>query len=582
MHSPQRTPATLFSADAGDGATRPVREYVPSGFPAGGAYGASLSDFPGAVNAAVGVGDGVVPSRAVLPGHAADHRADTAAAAEWRALYGASADMMNSTARTFRAGGAGVSYMTPIFHLTAHDATILAMAHNNHCKLLGIATSKKEILVTWTQLMPVIENMGVLQAQEDDPFSVGPAAPVDERLLEWDPATMSILIDELPYLCTELVWAPWQQGIYLAGLCPGHGIRLYRYSHGHWALDDTIRSTESVSCSISNAFTVACACSRGRVELWTRGQAAAPHAASAAVSAAPAAAAGTSAGGGATASEGSSWVLRRTLTLPLTEEEDGGRGGGGGGGPSPPAPAAATRQRPRDIVSVGWDESGALLAAGDQGGAVYVVAATHDSTRLGEVLYHQPPSASCGSCKQVSWSPSAGRSFVSLAMVFTTCVRVVLFCRPRLMNAAGLSHAAHGSGTGGRTGAPHGGAASPAAAALQVLATAQVPCEEIAKLSWNNTGTRFVTAHLDSSVNIWALDVRYQHSSTAKGDGATAAGHHGGRREEVHTAHGTAMRNGRAGTPATASAAAPSDTRLSVVVSVRRTSAVHPYNAVSK
>ncbi|SYZ65244.1 hypothetical_protein [Leishmania braziliensis MHOM/BR/75/M2904] len=526
----------------------------------------------------VAVGSSTMLAHGTDSTQGAVHHTDTAAAAEWRALYGTSTDMMNSTARKFRAGGTGVSYMNPIFHLTADDATILSMEHNNHCKLLGIATSKKEILVTWTQLMPVIENMGMLQGPDEDLFGGEQAIPVDERLLEWDPATMSILIDKLPYTCTELSWAPWQQGIYLAGLCPGHGIRLYRYSHGNWALDDCIRSSESVSCTISANFTVACACSGGRVELWVRGSTVSGRAVAPGPSPGSRAGDGTAINGGDEA-KGTSWMLCRTIMLPFDEDDggsfrahDGGRSSGAGS-----TPASAARHRRRDILGVAWDESGALLAAGDQGGSVYVVAATQDSTRLDDVVYHQPTSASCGPCKQVAWSPSSGRSFLCLAMVFTTFVQLVLFRRPRFMNAAGLPHVEHSidSAGGGRAREVRGSASTIAASPLQVLATVQVPCGEVARLSWNNTGTRFVTTHLDSSVNIWAVDFRYQHS--LKDDRAYVTGS----REDANALQyaDSPRADGHVETSVPAEAG---DRRLCVVVSVRRTTAVHPYHAVSK
>ncbi|GET92312.1 hypothetical protein, conserved [Leishmania tarentolae] len=577
MQPPLHAPPPSLSGVLHHNAALPALEYTPSGFPAGGLYDESMRGLPDTLNG-VAVGPSAILTRGAHSSHRATHHADNAAAAEWRALYGASTDMMNSPAHTFHASGAGVSYMTPIFHLTANDATILSMEHNNHCRLLGIATSKNQIFVTWTQLMPVIENMGMLRAPDDDLFGGERSMPVDERLLEWDPATMSIMIDELPYTCTELSWAPWQQGTYLVGLCPGHGIRLYRYSHGNWALDGRIRSTESVSCSISTNFTVACACRRGRVELWVRGSIAPGTAVAAGLSPSSNAGDSTATNGGDGAS-GTSWVLCRTLTLPLTEVDGGGSGTHDGDrtGDAGLSSEAEVQHRRRDTLSVAWDESGALLAAGDQGGSVYVVAATHESTRLGEVVHHQPPSAFCGPCKQVTWSPSSGRSFLCLAMVFATCVRLVLFRRPRFMNASGLPHAAHsvGSGGGGRAGWAHGSVVPIAASALEVLAVTQVPCEEVAKLSWNNTGTRFVTAHLDSTVNIWAVDFRYRHP--LKDDGAQVAG----RREEANTLH-SVHRPHISGQVETSVFASTGDKRLNIVVSVRRTSGVHPYHAVSK
>ncbi|KPI90503.1 hypothetical protein ABL78_0433 [Leptomonas seymouri] len=589
--------------------------FIPSGFPKGGDFGAhplsaSNARASAAAHAEAGGGSAEFDGRTSGSssgggggsGGLSRAHTDSAAAAEWRALYGASAAMMAATAGSFRAGSSGVSLMTPIFHLTAHDATILSMEHNNHCKLLGISTSKNEILVTWTQLMPVIENIGALGAADDDLFGGEEAPPMDERLLEWDPATMSILIDELPFTCTELSWAPWQQGIYLAGLCPGHGIRIYRYSHGHWALDDYIRTTESTSCSISKHFTVACACSRARLELWSRGATLGGGSPTSAATS-PTTAGGHS--GGASGAVGglikgpdvrvssSSWVLCGTLTLPDAEDEeisggaDAGAGSGGAsrghdgrlnsgsgmGGPgSSNAAPTAGRYRLRDILGVGWDESGALLAVGDQGGSVRVVSVTQSGTRLGEVVFHLPPSGGAGPCRQVAWAPSSGRSFLSLAMVLGNCVRLVLFRRPRFMCAAGLPHPGHG-GRGvlaaHNANAAMGNSDGGVSEVLQALASTLVPCEEVTKLSWNGTGTRFVTSHLDSSVNMWAVDVRYQYEMT-RPDARAAS--------ESASGDGNPQNTGEGCRGSTAL----SERRLSLVVSVRRTSSVHPYHVASK
>ena len=583
------------SASAVGSSSHHAADYIPSGFPGNGVFGAqpllpaaAASSSATVVHAeaghtACGVGVGATGSN-VSPFL---FHTDAAAAAEWRALYGASTAMVAATAGAYRAGSTGVSFMTPIFHFTAHDATILSMEHNNHCKLLAIATSRNEILVTWTQLMPVIENMGALRTAEDDLFGVEDAPPIDERLLEWDPATMSILIDELPYACTELSWAPWQQGIYLAGLCPGHGIRIYRYSHGHWALDDCIRTTESTTCAISKHFTVACACSKGRVELWSRGAAgtnggltSSPSAGGYTGNSNSTAAGGGGSSGAATAgTSGSAWVLYCTLTLPVTEEEETVVGGGGtgasrghdgargnSGGMTMPGVATAGRRRLRDILGVGWDESGSLLAVGDQGGTVHVVACAQESTRLGEVVFHLPPTDNTGLCRQVAWAPSSGRSFLSLAMVFGACVRLVLFRRPRFMSAAGLPNTGHGgrsAGVGSNSSNTNNSSGGVIESPLQVLASALVPCEDVTKLSWNGTGTRFVTSHLDSSVNIWAVDVRYQYQAT-KQDGTA----------------GSPSASGDV--PAQSVGSALPEKRLNLVVSVRCTSSVHPFHAVSK
>lgn len=427
--------------------------------------------------------------------------------------------------------GHSTSFMSPIFHFTSHDATILAMEHNNHCKMLALSTSKNEIFVTLTQLMPVVENTGAT-GPNDDPFAVQPAPLLDERLLEWDPAAMTVLVDRLRYPCTQLIWAPWQHGVFFAAVCPNKQIRLYRYSHGRWALDEALNTPDCTSCAFSVHFTLACACKSGKVSLlarqasptggeegaWTVCGVLDPNA----EDAYGAVTRGGSSGGGALRSrerrpDGERAVEPSPTSLSREPGVSAANGGGGGGGrPKTVFPPGATRRVAHDWLSVGFDEFGVLLAAGRRDGAVRVFTVLNEGTVLGPVAFafdpppREAPSPSSspslstantglGECRQVAWSPSAGRSFLVLAIVYANRITLAVIRRPRLLQLA----ASGGGGT-------RGGAAPAPPLSLQLLATASVACDEVAKLSWNTTGTRFVTSHTDSSVHVWSMHVSYQ------------------------------------------------------------------------
>lgn len=612
-------------------------DFIPSGF------GTQRSFEDGGVGARANASTQPYPS--LLSGGGRD-----AVVAEWSSLYGCSSsgntNNQNSSSGSVRktalplhrGAGAGVSRMSPIFYFTAHDATILSMEHNNHCKLLALSTTKNDIVVTWTQLMPLIESFGDYCHDEDDLFGLQGAPVMDKRLLEWDPATMSILIDQLTHPCTQLTWAPWQHGIVLVGLCLGHALRLYRYSHGRWALEGRIAAGECNSFAVSTHFTIACACNRGRVQLWTRNVS-------------------TTATAASRDAVGSSWMICDSFTISTDDGDDGGggrasgssgllhkvgeaRGGAAATGATATTTTTATadrasahrrrstagRHRPKDILSVDWDESGSLLGIGDQEGVVRVLSVGADGTKLSQVVY-QHPLRSFGSCQQVAWAPSSGRSFLILAAVFPSRILLFFFRRLRLMNAAGLPHGAYAN----RRASP---ATLTSASSMELLTVAQAPCEEVAKLSWNNTGTRFATAGLDSAVSTWAVDIRYQYQSlqtatavttaaaaaaaatAAAGgldmvslgsvlsiaDGSSGAG--GAERLGLAAAATTATPVGAA-TAATTAAAGRSgagsvsggggggtatggggglvdhDKRLILVASIRRVTAVHPYHALA-
>lgn len=453
-----------------------------------------------------------------------------------------------------------MSIMSPIFHFTSHDTTIVAMEHSNHSKLLALVTSKNEVFVTLTQLMPVVEDVVAVMEQN------GPT--LDERLQDWDPAAMSVLVDRLPFPCTQLRWAPWQHGVYLAAICPGQQVRISRYSHGRWALDAAIvEPADCLAFAFSAQFTLACACRGGRIVLLTRR---------------------------ATPGEDSTWTVchRHVPTAAVAQAGADGnvgrpraespprRSGGGGGGGGSPAHLG-------DCLSADFDESGSLLAVVHQHACVRVYAVTNEGTKIGHVVFakdgvsskRRAGAGSLGGYRQVAWSPSAGRSFLILAIVFPNRIHLLFFRRPRHLNAAGMP-ANMGSAAGGARGSVRGGAVQAPPQQLQLLAESTAMCEEVAKLSWNTTGTRFVTSHSDSSVHVWALDITYQQTQQAPlatlfrdrvdaADGGMAGTSGGGPGAPVASRVGPTPTGGRP------------DQKLNLVVAIRKASSIYPYHALN-
>ncbi|KEG13244.1 hypothetical protein DQ04_01131130 [Trypanosoma grayi] len=328
--------------------------------------------------------------------------------------------------------------MRPLFHFTADDAVILAMEHNNHSKLLAISTSKNEVFVTSTRNMP-IKNTTTLE----------------EDQARWDPAGVTVLIDRLRFPCTHLAWAPWQHGMYLACVCRGKQVRLYRLSHGHWSLDEVITVQDCSSVAFSVHFTMACACTKGKVLIFAQ----------------------------TTANEDGTWSPYSTYSL---EEGNG-------------AMTTSLKSRNRVVrgsTCVGWDETGSFLALGDEEGVLRVFNVSSEGRCLGEVAYTSDPLSGRGRrVLQVSWSPGAGRSFFILAVVTSYRVTLLFFRRARLgvlvctqTNAASQQQ-------------------------LLLCAKTSSSMEEVTELSWNTNGTRFVTAHTDGAVCAWVVDISYQRNS---------------------------------------------------------------------
>lgn len=433
---------------------------------------------------------------------------------------------------------AAMSVMSPVFHFTSHDTTIVAMEHNNHCRLLALSTSKNEVFVTLTQSMPVVEDAAAAMGQS------GPT--LDERLQGWDPAAMTVLVDRLSFPCTQLRWAPWQHGVYLVGICPGKEVRVYRYSHGRWTLDAAI--TEPSDClafALSAQFTLACACRQGRILLLTRR---------------------------AVPGEEKAWtVCHRYSPSPPSSA----RGGEAGGRRHEPGAGPVSGGLFGDCLAVDFDESGSLLAAVDLKASVRVYGVSNEGKAISHVAFAKDSAlgkrSGSGGFRQVAWSPSAGRSFLVLAVVFSSRIHLWIFRRPRHLNAAGMSMNA-GAAAGGGGGRSSGGGQP--LVQLQLLAESRVLCEEVAKLSWNTTGTRFVTSHSDSSVHVWALDVTYQQAQPAP----LAVLLQGGGSDGCVTKTASSMPVG--GDSAGAGGGARPDQKLNLVVAVRQVSSVYPYHAL--
>ncbi|RNF11168.1 hypothetical protein TraAM80_01099 [Trypanosoma rangeli] len=328
--------------------------------------------------------------------------------------------------------------MRPLFHFTADDAVILAMEHNNHNKLLAVSTSNNEVFVTSTRDMP-LEGMQAANGEET----------------QWSPAENTVRIDHLRFPCTQLAWAPWQYGIYLACVCRGKQVRLYRLSHGRWSLDEEVEAQDCNSVAFSAHFTMACVTAEGKLLIFVQ----------------------------TTVNGDNRWMLHSTHS----DEE------------SP----NATRQlidRSRTVKAftcVAWDETGTLLAVGDDEGELRVVFVYDEGRSIGEVAYRSElVSDRRKGIRQVAWSPGAGRSFLVLAVVTSYKVTLLFFKRARVGMSGG-----GGSGSG---------AQAALGAQLHFVTKTSVNMEEVTELSWNIHGGRFATAHTGGAICVWAVNISYQ------------------------------------------------------------------------
>ncbi|RNF05774.1 uncharacterized protein Tco025E_07721 [Trypanosoma conorhini] len=327
------------------------------------------------------------------------------------------------------------SVMRPLFHFTADDAVILAMEYNNHNKLLAVSTSNKEVFVASTRDMPL---EGVQAANGEQ--------------VQWNPAENTVRIDHLRSPCTQLAWAPWQYGIYLACVCRGRQVRLYRLSHGRWSLDEEVAAQDCNSVAFSAHFTMACVTAKGKILIFIQ----------------------------ATVNEENTWTLHSTYS-------DGEYHG-------------VTRQlssRSRAIKGfncVAWDDTGTWLAVGDDEGEVRVFLVSNEGRSIGEVAYiSELVSDRSKGVRQVAWAPGAGRSFLILAVVASYKVTLLFFQRARGGVNAGGSGAQTSVGT-----------------QLQFITKTSITMEEVTELSWNIHGGRFATAHTDGAVCFWAVNISYQ------------------------------------------------------------------------
>eukprot|EP00796_Vickermania_ingenoplastis_P007277 gene7277-5121_t len=340
--------------------------------------------------------------------------------------------------------GAALSSMVPVLHFANQDTSVMAVQHNTHFHLLAILTSDNEIYMTGTQNMPFEQIAGERYRCLDSlNASQGGGGVAGADVQVWDPARHTICIDALPYRVTQLGWAPWQNGIYLAALCPGRGLHLYRYSHSRWTREDLL------PCPACTQFAFAPA-------------------------------------GVFTRRSGAAWAPRASTPASA---------------PAPADPAADV------CLCVAWDGTGLFVCAGFSDGTVRVFSVLWQGAavrltlccRMSAPDHHprvvaaQPPPL----CQQLAWAPPAGRSFLVLLAAFTHGVIVTLFRRPPGVSDCPGDHlgAAHQRSTPIR---------------LEHVVSVPLQCQEVINVVWNSTGTRFVTSHRDSSVNVWRMEVAHQ------------------------------------------------------------------------
>ncbi|KAF8296201.1 hypothetical protein TcYC6_0089630 [Trypanosoma cruzi] len=325
--------------------------------------------------------------------------------------------------------------MRSLFHFTADDAVILAMEHDNHNKLLAVSTSNNEVFVTSTREMP----LEGIQAENGEQS-------------QWDPAEHTVRIDHLRFPCTQLAWAPWQYGIYLACVCRGKQVRLYRFSHGHWSLDEEIAAQDCNSVAFSVHFTMAFVTSKGKILIFVQ----------------------------TTANEDNTWSLHSTYS----EGESYNM-------------ARQLNSRVRNVKGfncVSWDETGTWLAVGDDEGEFLIFLVSNEGRSIVEIAYRsEPRSDRRKGVRQVAWSPGAGRSFLILAVVASYKVTLLFFQRTRVGVNAG------GNGTQIQAGMQ-----------LQLITKTSVSMEEVTELSWNTHGGGFSTAHTDGAICVWTVNISYQ------------------------------------------------------------------------
>lgn len=361
--------------------------------------------------------------------------------------------------------GSSTSHMIPLFHFQNQDTVIVELQHNSHFHLLAVLTSANEIFMCGTEDLPSFDLVRPHHTLSDHSSHV--RNPLVSSVTDWNPARHTICIDTLPYKLSQLCWAPWRNGVFLAALSLTHGIHLYRFSHSRWVREDVVPLPgHCLHISFSPfGYAIACACeSSGNPVIVTQ--------------------------------RGALWSEveeEATGPLRLTTQPQ-----------AQPLPNEDAK-----CACVSWEHSGMFLAAGSQDGrcAVYsvawkggnwivglaacVVIPPHDSTPRSS----GPLSTACY-YQQLTWAPLSGRSFLVLLAVVPTGGVVTLFQRPGGLSDSPLENIERNNGKGIALKAP--------------FCCVPLKCREIIRAVWNSSGTMLITSHRDSSVNLWSLDVSYQ------------------------------------------------------------------------
>lgn len=435
--------------------------------------------------------------------------------------------------------------MLPLFHFTNQHTNIVALQHNRHFRLLAIITSDNEIFMCGTQRMPgmgestfseALQHCRDRSTRREDDASGGagagaPIPPLGDRGEpgstalglraaggslegEWDPALHTICIDVLPYPVTQLCWAPWQNGIYFAVLSPGRGLHFYRYAHSRWSREDILACPSASQMALAPVgYLCACACGRSvGIQVFGRG-------------------------GPSGESEGEREEVARWRELRLGLESEPGEADGLSvskwgafhGQPSPSSDPPIDGAD-RDCVCVAWGHLGRLLSAAFRDGSIRIFnvdpkpcSTSLPVTPLLSLCSYMPPPAPQGEvgfavCRHLSWAPVAGRSFLLLLSVYADGVVVSMFHRSRWLDDAApvspprrmqTSLSANNSGK-------RQVASGPPASSVKLPHILSVPlhCSGVTHAEWNIMGSRFVTSHRDSTVNVWWVEISYPRRLT--------------------------------------------------------------------
>lgn len=227
-------------------------------------------------------------------------------------------------------------------------------------------------------------------------------------------------------------------------------MRFYRLSHGQWSLDEVVEVQGCTCVAFSCYFTMVCVTADEKLLIFAQKK----------------------------DKESCQWYICSNNSLKHHHC-------------NAPEPGGNCIRSFKGYTRVGWDETGNLLAVGIDEESFCIFYTLDEGHRIGPVAYPLYSfSQSSGSLRQLSWAPGAGRSFFVFSVLTSNEVTLFLFQRPRVEDE-------------------NSDMSFTEAKQLHLIAQTKVAVEGVTELSWNTSGIRFATAHIDGKICFWALNVSY-------------------------------------------------------------------------